>query len=271
MFRRDAETKSPRRPLPNHLRATVENMFTDHASPGFHGLWPRRRSRTRSPCRARSRCYSGGSSWTNTWRGSSRRCRRSCGDRRSRWRWSNRWNWSRRRGRCWRRRSCGHLKSIYLVISSEVDPTAGNHTGIPLACAGHYFVRPAAVEDDGACVTIIAVQLTIALHVGYPNSHIVSPVSRRHPGGASPALTDVPGESDGRWTCHVNYIRPKFAALPGMKSKVCSFNGLVSSRRRTSKRGIGYVHRSYRRTDTSQVVSIQQIGIAIFAQSEHQL
>ena len=48
-------------------------------------LWPRRRSRTRSPCRARPRRHSWSRRWSHTWRGTSRRCRRSCRG------WSNRW------------------------------------------------------------------------------------------------------------------------------------------------------------------------------------
>jgi hypothetical protein len=56
-----------------------------------------------------------------------------------------------------------------------------------------------------------------------------------------------------------------------MKSKMYSFTGLVSNGRRTSERGTGNIHRSDCRTDTAQVVPIYQIGIAIFAQSEHQV
>ena len=114
-------------------------------------------------------------------------------------------------------------------------------------------------------------QLTIALHVGYPNNRIVSPVSRRRPRRPSPALTHVPGESNGWRTCLINYIRAKFAALTGMKSKVRSFTSSISGRRRTSKCGIGNVHRSNRRTDTAEIVAVKQIGVPIFAQREHQL
>ena len=171
MFRRDAETNMRDACATRSPECDYCSLITDHASPGFQGLWPRRRSRTWSPRRVRPRRYSGGSRWSDTWRGTSRRCRgrsrRSRGDRRSRWRWSNSWSWSRRRccwcGRwCWRRCSCRHLKSIYLVISAEVDPTASNHTGIPLTCAGHLLVRPAAGENGGACVTIVAVQALVA-------------------------------------------------------------------------------------------------------------
>ena len=221
----------------------MRSLFTNHASPGFQGLWPRRRSRTWSPRRVRPRRYSGGGRWSHTWRGTSRRCRgrrrRSCGDRRSRWRWSNSWSWSRRRccwcGRwCWRRCSCRHVKSIYLVISAEVDPTPSNHTGIPLARAGHQLVRTTAGINNSPRVAVVRVQPLVALDAGHPDNRVVGSISSCHPWGASPALTDVPGESDGWWACRIDYIRTKFPAFPGMKSKVCSFTGLVSSRRCTS-------------------------------------
>src|SRR5262249_39594442 len=121
--------------------------------------------------RCRSRCW----------------CSSSCGCRRRCWGWS----WIRRGGRC--RCPRWHLKGIYFVIGTEVDSTADNDTGVPLARAAHYFVRPATGENDCACVTFVAIQLTIPLHVGYPNNRIACSVSRRHPGGTSPALTDVPG------------------------------------------------------------------------------
>ena len=189
--------------LPDHL-----NAITDHASSGFQGLWPRRRSRTRPPRRVRPRRYSGSSRWTHTWRGSSRRCRGRCGDRR--WRWSNSWNWSscrRRRwccsrGRC--RRSCRHLKSIYHVISAEVDPTASNHTGIPLTCSTHQLVRTTAGINNSPRVAVVRVQPLVALDAGHPDNRVVGSISSCHPWRTAAVLTYAPCAHDRRRVCCSN-------------------------------------------------------------------
>jgi hypothetical protein len=139
-----------------------------------------------------------------------------------------------------------------------------------LTQAGHLFVNPTAGENGDAVVAIITVQATIVLHAGYPDNRVVHAVGRSDPGRASAAVVDVPGKSDGRRSVRVNYIGAKFAAL-SMKSEMGSFTSLVSSRRRTSERGTGNVHLSNRWTDTTQVVSIKQIRVAIFAQGEHEL
>ena len=177
-------------------------------------LRSRRRSRTRSPRRVRPWGYSGSSRWTHTWRGASCRCRRSCRDRRSRWRWSNAWNWSRSRrrrrcgwcgrwcySRCWRRCSCRHLKSIYLVISAEVDPTASNRTGIPLTCAGHLLVRPAAGINNSPCVAVVRVQPLVALNAGHPDNRVVGSISHCHPWRTAAVLTYAPCAHDRRRVC----------------------------------------------------------------------
>jgi hypothetical protein len=96
------------------------------------------------------------------------------------------------------------------------------------------LVRPAAGENDGAVVAIVTVQATIVFHAGYPNNRVVGAVGSSDPGRASAAVVDVPGKSDGRRTCRINYVRAKFAALV-MKSKMGSFTSLISNRRRTSE------------------------------------
>jgi len=114
-------------------------------------LWPRRRSRTRSPRRSRPGCYPWSRGWAHTWRGTSR-CRRC----RCRWRGRSnrrrcRWIWSRSRGRSWRRcyrrcrcwcwRRCGrpswHVELINFVVIGHVNASASHHAAVPFAVAGH--------------------------------------------------------------------------------------------------------------------------------------
>jgi hypothetical protein len=169
-------------------------------------------------------------SWAHTRRGTSRRCGRSCRCRCRRWgrsnRWRCRWIWSRGRGRsrrrcCWRcysrrgsRCRCPrwHLKSKYFVIGTEVDPTTGDQTRVPLARAGHLLVSPAAGKNDSAIVAIVTMQSTIAFNASHPDNCIVSAVSRCDPRRTSAAVIDVPAKSHSRRTCRINYIRAKFAA-----------------------------------------------------------
>jgi hypothetical protein len=68
-----------------------------------------------------------------------------------------------------------HLKSIYFVIGTEVDSTASNHPGIPLTRAAHLLVRPATGENGGTCITIVAIQLSIALHIDNPTIALLVP------------------------------------------------------------------------------------------------
>ena len=91
------------------------------------------------------------------------------------------------------------------------------------------LVSPAAGVNDCAVVAIITVQATIVFHAGYPNNRVVGAIGGSDPGRASAAVIDVPGKSNGRRTCLINYIRAKFTALV-MKSEMCSFTSLVSGR-----------------------------------------
>ena len=70
-------------------------------------------------------------------------------------------SWTSRRRRC--RSSCWQPKGIDPVIRTEVDPTTSDHSGVPLARAGHQFVGAAAGINNGAGIAIIAVQALIAI------------------------------------------------------------------------------------------------------------
>ena len=104
------------------------------------------------------------------------------------------------------------LKRIYFVISYQSRFFLEQPCRCSIGACRSFVVRSTAVEDDGAGVAIVAVQLTIAFHASYPNNRIVGSVSRGDPRRPSPALIDVPSESNSRRTCRINYVRPNFAA-----------------------------------------------------------
>lgn len=102
-----------------------------------------------------------------------------------------------------------------------------------------------------------------------PHNHIVRAVRRRNPRGASAVLTHAPAKRDCRRICRSNLVGPDRAGVI-MKTKICSLAGVVSDS------GYASVSSSYIRLvrgtgNTAEIVAVEQISIAIFAQREHKL
>jgi len=102
-----------------------------------------------------------------------------------------------------------------------------------------------------------------------PHDHVVRAVGRRNPGGASAVLTHAPAKRDRRRICRRNLVGPNRAGVI-MKTKICSLAGVVSDG------GYAPVGSSHIRLvrgpgNTAEIVAVEQISIAIFAQSEHKL
>lgn len=102
-----------------------------------------------------------------------------------------------------------------------------------------------------------------------PHDHIVCAVGRRNPWRASAVLTHAPAKRDRRRICRGNLVGPDRAGVI-MKTKirslgrVVSYSGYasVSSSHICLVRGTG---------NTAEIVAVEQISIAIFAQREHKL
>ena len=103
----------------------------------------------------------------------------------------------------------------------------------------------------------------------YPHNHIVCAVGRRNPGRAAPVLTLAPAKRDRRRICRSNLIGPDRAGVV-MKTNICSLAGMVSDSRYPS---VSSSHISLVRGagNTAEIIAVEQVGIAIFAQSEHKL
>ena len=102
-----------------------------------------------------------------------------------------------------------------------------------------------------------------------PHNHVVCAVGRRNPRGASAILTHAPAKRDRRRICRSNLVGPDGTGVV-MKTKICSLAGTVSDRGYSS---VSSPHiRLVRGTgDTAEIVAVEQISIAVFAQSEHKL
>ena len=102
-----------------------------------------------------------------------------------------------------------------------------------------------------------------------PDNHVVGAVSRRNPRRTSTGLTLAPGKHDCGGICRSNLVGPDRAGIV-MKTKICSLAGVVSDS------GYASVSSSHIRLvrgtgNTAEIVAVEQISIAIFAQREHKL
>ena len=193
-----------------------------------------------SSCWSRSRCKGNRSCG----------CRRCCrsGSKRGCWSWcrsmsSGRcrsrskcccWCWSWRRSRCRRWHSGRKLKSIDLVIGSEVNPTASNNARVPSPSAGHQFVSAAACVNDRAGICVVAVQTLVAFSTSYPYNHVTGAICRGDPSRAWAVLeVHVPSKDYGRRICRSNFVGRNRGVF-GMKNKICSLTGTVGGSRLTS-------------------------------------
>ena len=109
----------------------------------------------------------------------------------------------------------------------------------------------------------------VALDASHPYNRVVRSISRRYPGRAATGLIHAPRERYGRRSCRGNFVCPNGVGLV-MECKICSLAGVVRDSRRpsVSARDIELGHR---RSDTAEIVAIDQVGIRILAEGKHQL
>ena len=135
----------------------------------------------------------------------------------------------------------------------------------------HQFISPTAGVNDGTRVAIVSMQALVATarRGRVPDDHVVRPVSRRHPGRASPVLTLAPGEHDGWRICCSDSVGPDGTGIV-VKANIRSLTGAVSDSRcpPVDPPDIGLVRGP---GNTAEIGAVEQISIAIFAQGEHKL
>ncbi len=102
-----------------------------------------------------------------------------------------------------------------------------------------------------------------------PHNHIVCAVGRRDPGRAAPVLTLAPTKRDRRRICRSNLIGPDRAGVV-MKTNIRSLAGMVSDSRYPSVSS-SHVRLVRGPGNTAEIIAVEQVSIAIFAQSEHKL
>ncbi len=140
-----------------------------------------------------------------------------------------------------------------------------------MARSAHQFVSSAAGINDSAGITIIGVQALVAAarRSRVPDDHVIRPISCCHPGRASSVLTLAPGKHDRWWICCSDSVGPDGTGIV-VKANIRSLTGAVSDSRCPSVDPADIRH-GYRRDDTAEIVAVEQIGIAIFAQGKHKL
>ena len=102
-----------------------------------------------------------------------------------------------------------------------------------------------------------------------PDDHVIRPISCCRPGRASSALILAPGKHDRWWICCSDSVGPDGTGIV-VKANIRSLTGAVSDSRCPSVDPADIRH-GYRRDDTAEIVAVEQIGIAIFAQGKHKL
>jgi len=79
----------------------------------------------------------------------------------------------------------------------------------------------------------------------------------------------APGKHDRWWICCSDSVGPDGTGIV-VKANIRSLTGAVSDSRCPSVDPADIRH-GYRRDDTAEIVAVEQIGIAIFAQGKHEL
>jgi len=102
-----------------------------------------------------------------------------------------------------------------------------------------------------------------------PHNHIVCAVGRRDQGRAAPVLILAPAKRDRRRICRSNLISPDRAGVV-MKTNIRSQAGMVSDSRYPSVSS-SHVRLVRGPGNTAEIIAVEQVSIAIFAQSEHKL
>jgi len=105
-------------------------------------------------------------------------------------------------------------------------------------------------------------QAPVTYNTGHPHNHVIRTITRRDPWRTAAVLTHGPSVNNRRRTCGGNFACSDRAGIV-MKTNIGSLAGMVSNSRCASVNS-SYICLSYRGSDASQIVAVDQIGIAIF-------
>jgi hypothetical protein len=162
------------------------------------------------------------------------------------------------------------MELINFVVVGHVNATASHHAAVPFAIASHQFMGAAAGINNCAGVAIIAVQSMVPLGSDHPYDRVIGTIGRSNPRRAVAVLAHVPREYYCRRICRSNLIGLNLTAVFRAKNKICPLCSRVGRRRLAFEGSINACRRDWR-SDTTQVVTVNQIRIAILAQGEHQV
>ena len=112
-------------------------------------------------------------------------------------------------------------------------------------------------------------QALITGRAGHPDNDITSSISSCDPGRAAAALTLAPGRHNRGRICRRNSVGPDRAGVV-MKGNIRSLASVIRDSRRSSINSgdVGLVDDT---GDATEVIAIDQVGIAIFPQGKHKL
>jgi hypothetical protein len=113
------------------------------------------------------------------------------------------------------------------------------------------------------------VQTLIPLRADNPHNKIVCTIGRCNPRRASTALSHAPRTHDRWWIRRHNFVGGDRARIV-MKTKICSLACVIGDSRCPSVNP-SHVRLGRGCSDTAEIVAVDQIGIAIFAQGKHEL
>ena len=109
----------------------------------------------------------------------------------------------------------------------------------------------------------------VAFNTGNPYNRVIRSVRRCDPRRAAAGLILTPSEGYHRWICWRNFVGLDHVGVV-MKTNICSLTGVVRDRR-CPPVTVTYVRLSNRRTNTAEIVAVQQVGVRILAEGKHQL
>ena len=143
--------------------------------------------------------------------------------------------------------------------------------------ACHQLIWASAVVNNRAGISIISVQALITsgavgwLGADYPDNHIINPIRRGNKGRAATAVTPchTPRINNGRRIGRGNLESRKHLAARTESHIGALFRPIGD--RCLGDLASGDVCRCYGQADAAKAVAINQIGVAILAQGDHQV
>src|SRR5205807_7598939 len=163
-----------------------------------------------------------------------------------------------------------HSKEIHSVVTCEVDTSASHNAGSAVRVgASDHVVWATPAVNNRARISIVTVQSLVASSAYRPYNHVVGAVGRRNERRADTALALSPRGRDGRWIGRSNAECGERAAV-GAKYDIRALVGPIGGGC-LDNRAPRNMQRGHRRADSAEVITINQIGVAIFAQGDNQV